>query len=118
MLLANMILERGAHSNWAKNARILANYVMSILENFSKMRLASAISETNGAVAMKEITARDWAVMKTVVVASTPDLRVQAVRTILATPPFSAIVCASAASTSGMMRSIGIVNLPSRTAWA
>ena len=57
---------------------------------------------TNGAVAIKEITARDWAVMKTVAVAGTPDLRVQAVRMILAIPPFSVIPCASAASARGV----------------
>jgi hypothetical protein len=73
---------------------------------------------TRGAVAIKEITARDWAVMKTVAVAGAPDLRVQAVRISLAVPPFSTIACASAASASGIIRSTGIVNLPSRTASA
>jgi hypothetical protein len=55
---------------------------------------------------------------KTVAVVGTPELHVQAVRIILAVPPFSAIACAAAASVSGMMRSMGIVNLPSRTASA
>ncbi len=42
----------------------------------------------------------------------------QGIRTILATPPFSAAACACAASTSGTIRSIGMVSLPSRTASA
>ncbi len=46
------------------------------------------------------------------------NLRVQAVRTILALPPFSAMACAWAALGSGIMRSMGIINLPSRTASA
>ncbi len=57
-------------------------------------------------------------VVKTVAVAGATDLSIQVVRTILAIPPFSAVACASAALASSMMRSIGMVSLPSRTASA